>query len=114
MTHGVCSSRKSHHEESEIVLGSYGNITSGMQGSNGDSAPGRAPLTSEPDLNPSPERLIGSSKGEGRGTGVSAGPPTTEQMVRDMSPDFNIKYGNRVPEEEARGKKNVWELSVIL
>ena len=98
------------------MLALYGDRASGLQGSNGDSAPGRAASTPEPELNPCPERLTGSSK-EGellRGTGVSTGPPNTEQMVRDTSPGFNLKYGNRAPEEEAREKENMWEPSAML
>lgn len=99
------------------MLGLYGNIASGLQESNGDSAPGRAPSTPDPELNPSSERLIGSSKEEGgllRGTGVSAGPLTMEQMVRNTSSELNLKYGNRVPEDEAREKEKMWEPSVML
>ena len=81
--------------------GPYGDTASGLQGSNGDSAPGR-PSAPEPELNPAPGKLTGSSR-EGllRATGSPSDPPTSEQMVMDTSPDLIMKYGKRVPEKRA-------------
>ena len=84
-----------------------------LQGSNGDLAPCEAPSTPEPGMNPCLERLTVSSK-EGESAGSSPGPPTTEQIVRDTSPDLNMMYRNRQPVEEAKGKEKMWKPSVML
>lgn len=92
----------------------YGDTASGLQGSNGVSATEGA-LAAEPELNPSPGRLTGSSRKELLwGTGCPSDHPSLEQMVRDTSPDLIMKYGKMAPKKEARGKEKMWEPSVML